>query len=109
MLRWRIYYSDGSTFDSSQGTPDEAPAFGVAVILQFSDNDRRREALCGADYYLCTSSGVWVGADFAGLLDRLIHRLPFSGFLVGRWDPRDQYFAILRTAEKDSDFPQARS
>jgi len=26
---WRIYYDNGSTFDSTQGEPHEAPAEGV--------------------------------------------------------------------------------
>ncbi len=109
MIQWRIYYSDGSTFDSSQGIPDDAPAFGVAVIVQLADNGRLRDSVHSGDYYVYTESGFWVGADLSGLLDRLANRIPFSGFLVGRWDPQDEYFAILRKAEKDPDFPQARN
>jgi len=109
MVRWRIYYSDGTTFDSTQGSPDEAPAFGVQVILQLSDGGRRRESVSNADYYVYTPSGFWVGADLTGILDRLANRLPFSGFLIGRWDPRDEFLGILRTSEKDPDFPQART
>ena len=107
MVKWRIYYTDGTTFDSTQGNPDDAPAFGVQVIVQLSDNGRLRDTLKGSDYYVYIPSGFWTGMDFTGLLDRLTNRLPFSGFLVGRWDPLDEYWDILRKAEKDKDFPQA--
>jgi len=109
MIRWRIYYSGGVTFDSSQGSPDDAPAFGVQVILQFGDRDRRRESISNADYYVYTPSGFWVGSDLMGVIDRLANRVPFSGLLVGRWDPRDEFLEILRTSEQDPDFPQVRT
>ena len=109
MIEWRIYYSDGSTFDSSQGTPDDAPAFGVHVILQLADNGRLRDPVVGADYYLFSESGKWVGADLVALIEKLANRVPFSGFLVGRWEPTDEYLAVLRKSEKDADFPQVRS
>jgi hypothetical protein len=32
---WRIHYADGSTFDSTQGTLAEAPAFGVACVTYY--------------------------------------------------------------------------
>ena len=107
MVRWRIYYSGGTTFDSSQGSPDDAPAWGVQVILQLSDKDRRRESIANADYYVY-QSGFWVGSDLPGIIDRLANKVSFSGFLVGRWDPRDEFLALIRKSEKDTDFPQAQ-
>ncbi len=109
MIQWRIYYSDGSTFDSTQGTSDDAPAFGVQVILQLTDNGRIRDSVTGGDFYLCSENGRWSGSDLVGLIDRLANRVPFSGFLIGRWDPWEDYQVILRQSEADTDFPQARS
>ena len=37
--RWRIWYSDGSTFSSADGTWEEAPGRDVQIIL-FHDPDR---------------------------------------------------------------------
>jgi hypothetical protein len=109
MIDWRVYYSDGSTFDSSQGTPDDAPAFGVQEILQLADDGRIRDVVTGADFYLYCEDGKWTGSDLVGLIERLANRIPFSGTLIGRWEPVDVYQAILRTAEEDTDFPQATS
>ncbi|HJY98670.1 MAG TPA: hypothetical protein VJ227_03080 [Patescibacteria group bacterium] len=32
---WRIYYADGSTFSSEDGTWAEAPAFGVECVVYY--------------------------------------------------------------------------
>lgn len=34
---WRIYYADGSTFDSTMGTWAEAPPFGVQCVVYYHD------------------------------------------------------------------------
>ena len=105
MVSWKIYYSDGSTFDSTQGEPDEAPAFGALVIVQFYNDGRSKNLLTGGDYYVFLESGSWVGCDLTGLVDRLAHRLPFKGFLVGRWVDVDSYHAIVARADKEVNFP----
>ena len=32
-IRWRVYYDDGSTFDSSQGSPADSPGWGVVACI----------------------------------------------------------------------------
>lgn len=34
---WRIYYADGSTFDSTQGSWAEAPPFGVQCVVWYHE------------------------------------------------------------------------
>jgi hypothetical protein len=34
---WRIFYADGSTFDSTQGTWAEAAPFGVEAVVYYHD------------------------------------------------------------------------
>jgi len=107
MLRWRIYYGDGSTFDNLQGSADEAPPFGVQFIVQLCDEDRYRDTLQRVDYFIMTETGVWVGCDITGLLDRLINRIPFSGLLVGRWIEHDAFMELQNAVARDTDFPGA--
>ena len=54
MSDWRIYYHDGSTFDSTQGVPNDAPPTGVVCIIQFS-REMGREILNRWDCYFWDS------------------------------------------------------
>jgi len=102
---WRVYYKDGSTFDSTQGKPDDAPPYNVLMVIQKADGDTRRDELMGAEYYFFERGGGWVGADWPGVVDKLVHRVVFSGFLTSVYQPRDQYEAVIQTAQADPDFP----
>ena len=69
MIAWRIYYTDGTTFDSSMGEPEDAPARGVAAISQ-ADEDAGRAGVAGVDWYLWESDiGCWSGGDRDGMID----------------------------------------
>jgi hypothetical protein len=105
MLKWRIYYDDGSTFDNLQGTADEAPPFGVQSVVQLTKAGSYRTPLTGLDYYVMLESGEWVGSDLTGILDKLINRIPFSGFLVGRWVELTVFHEVTHKAMQDRDFP----
>jgi len=104
-VQWRIYYADGSTFDSDQGAPDDAPGYGALLILQLSEGGRSRDTVYGADFYLFTEAGVWIMADKMSVVDMMVNRVPFSGFLAGRWVHTDDYWEVTKAAYADRDFP----
>lgn len=100
---WRVYYDDGTTFDSRQGRPDDAPSAGVQCIVE-DDPDAGRVVLNSFDwYYFHPASGMWWGSDLYGLLDKLLHRIPITGVCSGRNCSR--YREILDAAMSDPDFP----
>ena len=100
---WRIYYDDGSTFDSSMGAPDDAPSAGVQCIVE-PDRDAGRVVLNSFDwYYFHPESGMWWGSDLYGMLDKLLHRIPIEGVCSGR--NCKHYREILDRALSDPDFP----
>lgn len=104
MLSWRIYYDDGSTFDSSQGAPDDAQAAGVQCIVE-PDDIAGRVVLNSFDwYYFHIESGKWWGSDLCGLLDKLQARIPISGVCSGR--NCLHYHEILEQATNDKEFPR---
>jgi len=39
---WRIYYADGSTFSSEDGTFAQAPPFGVQCVVYYRVDDKNR-------------------------------------------------------------------
>ena len=104
MLEWRIYYSDGATFCNEQGGPEDAPPFGVAIIVQ-RDPQIGRALYQGYDYFYWDGS-VWGGCDNFGLIDRLAHRLPTRAVCVGRMIAPLEWAEICRKATDDPSFPR---
>lgn len=103
-LDWRIYYDDGSTFDSSMGEPEDAPGFGVQCVVE-ADDDAGRVVLAGFDwYYYHCGSCRWWGSDIHGLLDKLLHRIDVEALMQGR--NCVDFNAILHKATNDPDFPR---
>ena len=102
--KWRIYYDDGSVFDSTDGGPDDAPAVGVQCIVE-PDEVAGRAVLNSFDwYYFHTDSGMWWGSDLYGMLDKLLNRIPITGICSGR--NCKNYREILDRAVADPDFPK---
>ena len=99
MLKWRIYYSDGSTFDDTQGTPEQAPSLGIVIINQ-SGHDGGPLSLAGFDYYW-HENDWWYGGDLFGFWDYL-QRTGIGKF--GRVMFTPDYRALRDKAEKDPDF-----
>lgn len=97
---WRLYYADGSTFDSTQGGPPEAPAFGVQAVVQDCP-DEGKHVLTQADYYW-REGDRWSGGDFVGLLDFLSRRVGVVRF--GRYMAPKDFEAVLARANADPDF-----
>ena len=99
-LEWRIYYGDDSTYDSNDGSPEDAPAANIQAIVQFNELVGR-ELLRKFDFYLHID-GQWIGVDWFGLVD---HMMDQGIVKSGRCLPREQYQKISYKALHDSDFP----
>ncbi|MHC4542934.1 MAG: hypothetical protein ACYSYL_00205 [Planctomycetota bacterium] len=118
---WRIYYGDGSTFSSNEGTNLEAPAWNVQVVAQ-TDRWHGRNLQAARDYYIFRD-GRWIGCDLAGVLDhliltgcilegdeidtgRLLMHVAREGLVkFGRTLLSERFEAIWRVANADPDFP----
>lgn len=103
--RWRVYYDDHSTFDSTQGEPHEAPGLGVQAIVQV-DAEVGRVILTRFDwYYYRYDLGEWWASDHFGLFDQLTNdRNRWVGAVrAGR--NAAAYEDVLRRAHEDLDFP----
>lgn len=102
MSKWTIIYSDGTTFSSEQGSPEEAPPFGVICIPQ-PDPDNGRNIMHGWDWYYYNdvegNGPMWWGCDLQGLLDRLLHRLPVKAVLQGRTVSNDVWVDLMKRAD----------
>lgn len=66
---WRIYYADGSTFDSTQGWPSDAPREGFIGAIGYAE-DKTRYIMSKWDFYRYDHGAkqFW-GCDIWGLQD----------------------------------------
>jgi len=112
-MKWRIYYGDNSTFDSSQGNPEDAPAYNVQIIVQPDKPGARSvgtEALRLHDwYYWRTDEEKWVGGDLHGILDLFLSREPIKALCQGRRIPTKLFDELYLKAKHDPDFPRKSS
>lgn len=99
MPDFRIYYDGGSTYD---GAPENAPAFGVLVIVQV-DKEHGRELVQGKDYFVWKDN-KWYTVDFVGMVDYL--QTPgWKRVLFGRMVNQDEWYKVCRKANEDPDLP----
>lgn len=134
-MDWKIFYGDGSSYSSDDGTPERAPSYNVQAIV-FADKKVGRLILRGGDFYIHREDG-WVSVDNFGMLDQMMHvfkmldrksgkwwvqrdgewkevdclslylELIEMGFVkTGRNIPREQFEAIQQNAMNDPDFPR---
>jgi hypothetical protein len=83
---WRIYYADGSTFDSTQGTFAEAPPFGVQCVVYYHDPPYK--TLSGPD-----GDGVfWFHGEEGNL----------AGLKMGMWQDSEGLHRIMKMATEST-------
>jgi hypothetical protein len=100
---WRVYYGDGSTFSSEDGSPAAAPALDVQVIVQHRV-DVGWHMQHANDFYLWRDCWrCWRGADLAGLWDYMM-QAGWKRVLMGRTLLNSEFNAIYQAAKADRDF-----
>jgi hypothetical protein len=102
VIEWIVYYSDGSSFTSADGSPSDAPRRGVQCVAV-------RDDTCGkliwhsSDFYCW--QGEWVNHSLLGLLDYLelggTEKIVLRGFGIAR----DRFKAVYRSAVEDPRLP----
>lgn len=107
-MRWRIYYDDGTRCDSHTCEPEDAPGWGVLVIIQ-RDSKYNRSILSRHNYYYWHhSDALWYPADLTGILDQFSNfPRDVSALKVGRMVSTVRFDKILARATNDPDFPPA--
>lgn len=105
-VKWKIYYSDGSTFSSEDATPFSLERrVGVQVIIQ-EHLDKGWIALSGYDYFMWDDKGAgakWWKGDEAGFF-QYITQPGSKCILLGEWVDDVVYNKILERAQKDRMF-----
>lgn len=83
---WRIYYADGSTFDSTQGQWADAPPFGVQCVVY---------------YHVAGNVTLHVEAN-----DESVYEYrgggACEGVKMGLWMDDEGYYRIIHLAQRSS-------
>jgi hypothetical protein len=98
MVAWRLYYRDGSTYDSVSGPWDEAPTEGVLVVVE--NRDGRVTLHMGADHYQLEDDGTIVMRDARTLIAN-IGRVSMSRVLFGWYVSASQMERAIERARQD--------
>ena len=70
MSKWTIYFDDGSTFSSEDGTPFDVPMHKGVVCI--ADHKQKMTLHFHDWYYWHCDLGVWWCSDIHGLLYQLV-------------------------------------
>lgn len=90
---WKIYYDDGSTFDSNDGEWDEAPLDGVIFVVEKVGD--RTVFHSGNDYYVMMADTVMTTGDLGPILRKL-------GFVkFGRWTSHRTFERISQRVREE--------
>ncbi len=101
---WEIYYDDGTTFSDVDGSPLDAPSFGVIAVVT-PDETVGRMVMHKWDWYYQVD-GQWWGSDIYGVLDRLTHNLEVTALKQGRNVNNTAYRRIIGEATTNPRFPK---
>ena len=99
VIGWKIWYGDGSTFFSKQGTWESAPNQDVQVLMTYfstRDNMGRscRQVWSGMDYYFMENNIWGCSFDDASMIKGIVK--------YGKWmQSEDEFDALQATAMED--------
>lgn len=106
LFSYRIYYTDGSTWDSSMGEPWDAPRYGIQIIImRHPDPQERPYLVWQGDYYIWIKD-QWLPVDRFGFDMYYFNRL-FShrkAALAGEYTDNNNFEDIRKRAMSDPDF-----
>ena len=106
MLKWRIYYGDGSTFDSNDGSVYDAPGIDVQAVAYHTPDPQHstgRIPIFRFDFYWWVpETEEWYGGELFGLFDYLVRPGP-KKVIFGRTIDTATHQAIVNLACEDPD------
>ncbi len=100
-IEWRLYFGDGSTWDSGQGLPVPDKFVQIVVIRK---EDGKRGLIHFHDWYWL-EDGVWYGSDIFSMATHQKVNAPAITCVRQGYTLLDRLYKILYTrASKDPDF-----
>jgi hypothetical protein len=108
-LEWRVYYADGTTFDSEQGAPEDAPGTRVVLIIQRHSDPRERPFFQWMKDYYVWKHERWFAVDQGAFMFYIFtekYPCPKTA-LAGETVTNEMWLEIQERAKVDPDFFQS--
>ena len=105
-MKWRVYYGDGTTFDSTQGEAWEAPSTNAQVIWQKEPENMLIHGNPSAGrsdlgWFTYRDDWGWDIHDMPGFIDYLMTYKGPKAILIGRTIPTPEFEKIRDQAVRD--------
>lgn len=105
MGKWKIFYSDGSTFSDEDGAPSEAPKRGAQVIC-IEEGRCGRRVLKLSNYYMWSPTlNRWLDQESETSVFLRAAQEPWTVILFGEYLIEKQFETILIAAHNDPYIP----
>lgn len=100
-MKWKIWYSDGTTYTDQDGLPYDAPKTGAVIIVQEEGRTGWRKLFL-QDYFVWSPSlQIWMMQnDAAGVIMRAVQE-PFVVVVSGTYMRELDFQEILIEADND--------
>lgn len=86
-MLWKIWYDDESVVASEDMKWEDAPPYGVLIILHYQ-KDNKKQVHMGSDYYLRRDNTI-ISFHIKDLHDHILLGVPKGAVKFGRWCPDD--------------------
>ncbi len=100
---WKVYYANGSTFDSNDGHWEDKPGWGFLAVVYFRpDSDEPKiggrgwEIASGDSFYIRYEDNTILSIDRNDLMDYIVNELGLVG--VGRLVSQVEFKRVFRLA-----------
>lgn len=98
--RWEIFYGDGSTFTSDDGSWAEAPNFGIICVVYYQPNGHK---LVHQEAHDVSVYEWWPECvpqpDSVAVVESETDRGPVAK--MGLWVSNDQHFMVINAARQE--------
>ena len=107
MVRWRIYYADGSTYSNLSGSWDDAPSRGVVAVVSLDPTGvwGRFVRIKHELYYKVDEHDEVLGSETVRFIQEHIPGIRSSQIKAGGNVLTDEFQKIVQRATSDADFP----
>jgi hypothetical protein len=104
LLKWKIYFADGSTFKNTEGEIQDIPSRGVVGIVNI-DTVTGWTLQSKRNYYVLIEGEEWWAVDHEGMILYLGDNLGSAAVLLGQLVSQKTWLKFFDRIKRDPELP----